>query len=734
MYFTNYSRILPGGFSGYDLTGHVTVTQNYPASNRRVVYEYDGVSRLAAFYGNLGNTSFDQYYALAFQYDAAGLMMREKFDTVNGLYHHIKYNNRFQMVEASVGTGSDGSSTGTTVWDRGKLRFFYNSNAKTNNDTSLDGDDNNGNVLRQEHWVPTSVTNKPNSPSIVNFWAVPMRDDYTYDAINRLTRVKGYQQPSGSGGGTFTQIYQQGYDYDKFGNRKLHYSTDSNDEYRTWGNGITGNVTTDLYDVNKPTNRLMGMIYDAAGNLRSAQSSLRFDRRDYDAENRMVYAKTGLNPGNYVYDGDGRRVRRIVNGVETWQVYGIDGELLAEYNATSGSPVLQKEYGYRNGQLLVVAEPAIGQTPAQVKWLVADHLGTPRIIVDSTGSLSNVRRHDYLPFGEELTVGMGGTQGTATPIRSMGMGYEVDGVRQKFTGYERDSESGLDYARARYYSNIQGRFVSPDPLLSSGNPAFPQSWNRYTYCLNNPQVLVDPNGLIWGTKDSEANIKWFKTEADLDNAGYTALNKFVYKVDNIWYAVNPNAEQYKGFSGGREASLQYAAWVGLPSSWVDYLPAVGEFRKLLFSMQTGDSEGALGHFVSTAEEGAGIVLGGAPAAGEIGGAVAARAFATQPGKAVFWNGGAAAKQAAADFAKQIGGKTLANTVGGKFVRITDHLPINNVRLWNWASKHFAQGASGRVNVFLGEAGNSLGTWFTIERPIIMQRGLQVMEQAVRAVP
>ena len=68
-------------------------------------------------------------------------------------------------------------------------------------------------------------------------------------------------------------------------------------------------------------------------------------------------------------------------------------------------------------------------------------------------------------------------------------------MRQGFTGYEEDGETGLDYAQARYLSPAQGRFASPDPLLASGRTTRPQSWNRYTYVLNNPLKFVDPNGL-----------------------------------------------------------------------------------------------------------------------------------------------------------------------------------------------------------------------------------------------
>lgn len=64
----------------------------------------------------------------------------------------------------------------------------------------------------------------------------------------------------------------------------------------------------------------------------------------------------------------------------------------------------------------------------------------------------------------------------------------------KFTGKERDAESGLDNFGARYYASTLGRFTSVDPLARSASRALPQTWNRYTYTLNNPLKYVDPNG------------------------------------------------------------------------------------------------------------------------------------------------------------------------------------------------------------------------------------------------
>ena len=76
------------------------------------------------------------------------------------------------------------------------------------------------------------------------------------------------------------------------------------------------------------------------------------------------------------------------------------------------------------------------------------------------------------------------------------MGYGTDSLRQRFTGYLRDEETGLDFAQARYYANSLGRFQSVDPLLSTGSVYDPQTWNRYLYTLNNPLKYIDPLGLF----------------------------------------------------------------------------------------------------------------------------------------------------------------------------------------------------------------------------------------------
>ncbi|MGH9874933.1 MAG: RHS repeat-associated core domain-containing protein [Pyrinomonadaceae bacterium] len=187
------------------------------------------------------------------------------------------------------------------------------------------------------------------------------------------------------------------------------------------------------------------------------------------------------------------------------------------------------------GVLSLAEVQVMGSTVAlaNINWLVTDQLGTPRLVFDKTGALANVKRHDYLPFGEELTANQG--------ARTTAMGYSAaDGVRQKFTQKERDDETGLDYFLARYYSSAQGRFTSPDKFGGSGFVSVPQSWNKYTYCLNRPFAFTDPSGQIWLTTDNQ-NFMWVGDEE--------------YK---------KNQSQYKNYSVANGAVTNYQSSANCP--------------------------------------------------------------------------------------------------------------------------------------------------------------------------
>ena len=270
---------------------------------------------------------------------------------------------------------------------------------------------------------------------------------FGYDELNRLTTS------SESTGG-----WSQTNKYDRYGNRAIDLGGGNQSLYFNSANQITN----------------AGYSYDGRGNLTTDG----LNSYGYDAENKIK--SDNETSDVYRYDGDGNRIRKnFTSGDKLRMVYS-GGQLVAEYDLTNGS--LKKEYVYGAKGLIATIEPGTATL-----YATSDHLGSPRVITNASGGV--VSRHDYMPFGEELCSGVGG--------RTIGMGFCVgDGMRHKCTSHERDTETGLDYMKARYYQGLQGRFISADPLLASGENRRPQSWNRYSYVLNNPLRLLDPTGLV----------------------------------------------------------------------------------------------------------------------------------------------------------------------------------------------------------------------------------------------
>jgi len=276
--------------------------------------------------------------------------------------------------------------------------------------------------------------------------------------------------------------------------------------------------------------------YDAAGNL---SNHPRMGSFGYDAENRMVTATVSGVASSYAYDGDGRRVQATVGSSSQVFIYSASGELMAETASTS------------SGQ----------------RYLTVDGLGSTRMVTDAGGNVMS--RHDYEPFGEELI-------STTNPtVRTTANGYvgpEI-GVRQAFTGKERDAETGLDYFGARYMSSAQGRFTSTDPKqFSMRTIVNPQKWNKYAYTLNNPLALVDPDG----REEVTITYRAFIPSARADVAG------FGFRGDNRTFSTAATASSRIAISVRVETdpSIRSSPLIGTPQVSVGQTERFSPFGKV----------------------------------------------------------------------------------------------------------------------------------------------------------
>jgi RHS repeat-associated protein len=282
---------------------------------------------------------------------------------------------------------------------------------------------------------------------------------YTYDSLRRL--VTSNQTSNGSSA-------QRRFGYDRWGNRTGVWDAVSG------GNQIQS--ITLQQSGGAPTNRITSVTSgstlnyscDAAGNVTNDG----VHSYSYDAENRLVSVDGGAT-AQYKYDHQNRRVTKIVGS--SWTHYIWQGsQVIGEHDATtpySTNPTYQVksarvDYVYAGARMIHSRHRTSSTGPWTTQYYLGDRLSV-RMTLDNSGNVSSRRAH--LPFGEDFAET--GTQ-----------------EKHQFTSYERDSESGLDYAINRGYSAAAGRFFSVDRI--AGDVARPQRLNRYAYTKNDPSIRL----------------------------------------------------------------------------------------------------------------------------------------------------------------------------------------------------------------------------------------------------
>jgi len=259
---------------------------------------------------------------------------------------------------------------------------------------------------------------------------------YTYDQLKRLATAQTVDLTSPG-------TWRLQFSYDRYGNRLSQTPT-----------GGTASMPSNSVTIDPTTNRITTAGYDADGDMTSDG----INNYTFDAENRITHVNGTAN--TYAYDGAGLRVNRNGN----YYVYS-GGHVIAEYasGAPAASPTTEYVYA-RNKRVATIA----GGTTNYPYW---DHLSI-RANANSSGAV--IRTFGHFPFGETW--------------------YET-GTHDKwgYTTYENDSESGLNYAMARFHNPRLGRFMSLDPWPADKH--HPQSWNRYPHGNNNPISFSDPSGM-----------------------------------------------------------------------------------------------------------------------------------------------------------------------------------------------------------------------------------------------
>jgi len=421
----------------------------------------NGVTESMASQKNLGGSLYQTTYPsgriITYQPGGAGrpLSAVDSADSINYIASGADY-----TPHGALGFAQNGAGLYSTFIYNNRLQacWMYTTTTASNsppwNTTPCTGTATTGNILDLKYNFSLGAGDNGNVVGITNNRVPNRSQSFAYDNLNRITNAT----TTATHANDPTDCWGEAYVYDNQASGGA------------WGNLTNINVASSAYNgctqetlsqTVLANNQISGFCYDASGNLLAEGSCpggppYTFN---YNAENQLT-STAGVT---YTYDGDGRRVEKS-NGTLYW--YGGGSDPIAESSLTGAN---MDEYVFFGGKRI-----AHRKSTGEIDYYAADHLGTSRVVVNSSGTILD--DSDFYPFGGERP---------AIPATS--------GNTFKFTGKERDSESGLDNFGARYDSSSLGRFMTPDSP-SYSNHKNPQSWNLYAYALNNPITFRDADG------------------------------------------------------------------------------------------------------------------------------------------------------------------------------------------------------------------------------------------------
>ncbi len=294
-----------------------------------------------------------------------------------------------------------------------------------------------------------------------------IRETFEYDRLDRLTRtdIVSATYISTEFNGSQTQSY------DALGN--ITHKSDVG--HYTYGVGIAGPHAVTQVAGSKNTS----YTYDSNGNMTSGDGR----QITWSSFNKPTLITKGASSATFAYGPDRARYKKTNHaGHKTLYV----GQLYEQ--VTKGNNVEEKHYIYANGQL--VAEHIVSTAHGvQTRYLHKDALGSVDLVTDAYANV--VDRRSFDAWGKLRNLTWKDSEGINNSLYLTQLPFTNKG----FTGHENIQEVGLIHMNGRVYDATLARFLSSDPHIQSG--ALTQSYNRYSYVMNNPLKYTDPSGYFF---------------------------------------------------------------------------------------------------------------------------------------------------------------------------------------------------------------------------------------------
>ena len=511
------------------------------------------------------------------------------------------------------------------------------------------------------------------------------------------------------------------------------------DERDRLTSAFTGNAGCNAFVDSGPLSYFESYDYDEIDNLVARSGAT------YQYNAAQPHALTSAMGSSYAYDGSGNQTRRVSGGVTHDLSYDSQGRLerilrggqeLARFGydaarnrilrsddagttitleglyerKVSGSAVETTSF-YPGPAGLAAIRRTEANGASEVLYVLTDHRGSTLAMMDTSGDVAQEYR--YLPFGE---------------LRDDSDGFDLT---RTFTGQERAVDlpgfESVHHYNARWYDAQLGRFLQADPVIP--DPGTPASLNRYSYVHNNPIKHTDPTG------------HWLDTALDIVSLGVTINDirrEGFTTVNTLSLAADVGALILPGVAGGGLAVKAVARSGRLARAGNRVRRAVSGAARTAW----GAGRRAAGATRRAAARSVGTVKRAVSRTGQAARRASAGAsrrfdralFGDTAGKTrVFWSGGNSAT-VAAGHARRHGKITLEMTRAGRFLdRITTQRTFPLLQpAWRFLSRQYARGATGTVDAFLSSSRlNPNGVWMTVERPVLLRRGISYIEHWLR---
>ncbi|MGA3134143.1 MAG: RHS repeat-associated core domain-containing protein [Terracidiphilus sp.] len=451
---------------------NVTTTYTYDALNRLLSRSTPGETPVSFTYTATGKrqTMTDQSGTTTYSYDSMDRLSSKATPEGTLGYTYDAAGNLATMISSNA----HGVSTSYRYDDLNRLASVADANLAGSNTTSYTYDNaNNVGTVKYPNGIETQFTyDLLNRVSTVNSQvsgytyqrgptgnltsAVELNGrtaNWTYDGIYRLTNESIASDPSKNNGSV-------SYGLDPVGNRSSAVSSLGGVPSGSWGYNVDDEVSSETYDAN-------GNVLLTGGKTFT-----------YDSENHMVTMAAIGTAVTIIYDGDGNRVAKTVNGVTTY--YLVDDLNPTGYpqvvEELSGAGVVTRQYTYG---LQRIDENQILNNAWTPSFYGYDGGGNVRNLTNAARTVTD--SYEYDAYGNLSTVT------GSTPNNML------------YRGEEYDSDLGLYYLRARYYNPLTGRFMSRDPYEPKfrgpdGKPIDPKNLHKYLYAVGDPVNFRDPSG------------------------------------------------------------------------------------------------------------------------------------------------------------------------------------------------------------------------------------------------